>query len=101
MEKLHVDSNKCIGCGLCVSMNEDHFEFNDEGVSTVKIPEVTPEQAKEFYPRNLRKAFQMIYNLFDKENLLWLEQNGPSNRTTINAALEEIRKGSFHLFRHK
>ncbi len=44
MEKLHVDSNKCIGCGLCVSMNEDHFEFNDEGVSTVKIPEVTPEE---------------------------------------------------------
>ena len=44
MEKLHVDNNKCIGCGLCVSMNEDHFEFNDEGVSTVKIPEVTPEE---------------------------------------------------------
>ena len=44
MEKLHVDSNKCIGCGLCVSMNEDHFEFNDEGVSTAKIPEVTPEE---------------------------------------------------------
>ena len=44
MEKLHVDSNKCIGCGLCVSMNEDHFEFNDEGVSTVKIAEVTPEE---------------------------------------------------------
>lgn len=44
MEKLHVDSNKCIGCGLCVSMNEEHFEFNDEGVSTVKIAEVTPEE---------------------------------------------------------
>lgn len=44
MEKLHVDSNKCIGCGLCVSMKEDHFEFNDEGVSTVKIAEVTPEE---------------------------------------------------------
>ena len=44
MEKLHVDSNKCIGCGLCVSMNEEHFEFNDEGISTVKIPEVTPEE---------------------------------------------------------
>ena len=43
----------------------------------------------------------MIYNLFDKENLLWLEQNGASNKTTINAALEEIRKGSFQLLRHK
>lgn len=36
MEKLHVDDSKCIGCGLCVSMDEKHFEFNDEGVSSVK-----------------------------------------------------------------
>lgn len=76
-------------------------ELKNRPIDLSDIPEVTPEQSKEFYPRNLRKAFQMIYNLFDKENLLWLEQNGPSNRTTINAALEEIRKGSFHLLRHK
>ncbi|MCI5520315.1 MAG: hypothetical protein MR424_10770 [Treponema sp.] len=76
-------------------------ELRNKTIDLSDIPEVTPEQAKEFYPRNLRKAFQMIYNLFDKENLLWLEQNGASNKTTINAALEEIRKGSFHLLRHK
>lgn len=76
-------------------------ELRNKTIDLSDIPEVTPEQAKEFYPRNLRKAFQMIYNLFDKENLLWLEQNGSSNRTTINAALEEIRKGSFQLLRHK
>lgn len=76
-------------------------ELRNKTIDLSDIPEATPEQSKEFYPRNLRKAFQMIYNLFDKENLLWLEQNGPSNRTTINAALEEIRKGSFHLLRHK
>lgn len=67
-------------------------ELKNRPIDTSDIPEVTSEQAKEFYPRNLRKTFQMIYNLFDKENLLWLEQNGVSNRTTINAALEEIRK---------
>lgn len=67
-------------------------ELKNRPIDTSDIPEVTSEQAKEFYPRNLRKTFQMIYNLFDKENLLWLEQNGASNRTTINAALEEIRK---------
>lgn len=76
-------------------------ELRNKTIDLSDISEVTPEQAKEFYPRNLRKAFQMIYNLFDKENLLWLEQNGSSNRTTINAALEEIREGSFHLLRHK
>lgn len=44
MEKLHVDKDRCIGCGLCVSMNEEHFEFNDEGVSYAKNPEVKPEE---------------------------------------------------------
>ena len=72
-------------------------ELSNKPIDLSDIPEVTSEQAKEFYPRKLRKAFQMIYNLFDKENLLWLEQNGPSNRTTINAALEEIRKGTLTL----
>ena len=72
-------------------------ELKNKTIDLSDIPEVTSEQAKEFYPRKLRKAFQMIYNIFDKENLLWLEQNGPSNRTTINAALEEIRKGTFSL----
>ena len=67
-------------------------ELKNKPIDLSDIPEVTSEQAKEFYPRKLRKTFQMIYNLFDKENLLWLEQNGTSNRTTINAALEEIRK---------
>ena len=70
-------------------------ELKNRPIDLSDIPDVTSEQAKEFYPRNLRGAFQTIYNLFDKENLLWLEQNGSSNRNKINAALEEIRKGNF------
>ena len=27
MEKLKVNSDICIGCGLCVSQNEEYFEF--------------------------------------------------------------------------
>ena len=72
-------------------------ELKNRPIDISDIPEVTPEQAKEFYPRNLRKNFQMIYNLFDKEKLLWLEQNGSSNRNAINTALEEIRKGTLSL----
>ncbi len=72
-------------------------ELKNKPIYLSDIPEVSSEQAKEFYPRNLRKAFQTIYNLFDKENLLWLEKNGPSNKKTINAALEEIRKGTLTL----
>lgn len=35
MKKLQVDDNKCIGCGLCISTDSKHFDFNDEGLSQV------------------------------------------------------------------
>ena len=72
-------------------------ELKNRPIDLSDIPEVTSEQAKEFYPRSLRKAFQTIYNLFDKENLLWLEENGVTNRNTINSLLEKLRKGSLTL----
>jgi len=31
-----VDPNKCIGCGLCVSMCPDAFELKDDGKAHVK-----------------------------------------------------------------
>ncbi len=42
MEKLKV-SDACIGCGLCVSQEEKYFEFNDEGLSSVKQENVEEE----------------------------------------------------------
>ena len=45
MEKLKVNSDICIGCGLCVSQNEEYFEFNDEGLT--KAPkEIVDENDK-------------------------------------------------------
>ena len=72
-------------------------ELKNRPIDVSDIPEVTAEQAKEFYPRRLRKTFQIIYNIFDKENLMWLEQNGTSNRGTINTILEKMRKGTLSL----
>ncbi|MBQ6781352.1 MAG: hypothetical protein IJP62_08985 [Treponema sp.] len=72
-------------------------ELQNRPIDLSDIPEVTHEQAKEFYPRSLRKEFQLIYNLFDKENLIWLEQNGIMNRGIINTALEKLRKGTLKL----
>jgi ferredoxin len=46
MEKLNVNDT-CIGCGLCVSQMEKYFEFNDEGLSSVKQEEVEEEDKKE------------------------------------------------------
>ena len=33
MKKIIVDDEACIGCGACVSIDPEHFEFNDEGLS--------------------------------------------------------------------
>ncbi len=47
MEKLKVNSEICIGCGLCVSQNEDYFEFNDEGLSKAKKENVDENDKKD------------------------------------------------------
>lgn len=35
MKKINVSEEKCIGCGACVAIDSEHFEFNDEGKSSV------------------------------------------------------------------
>lgn len=35
MKKLILDEEKCIGCGACISLDSKHFDFNDEGLSSV------------------------------------------------------------------
>lgn len=71
MEKLRVDADACIGCGLCVSQNEEYFEFNDEGLSTVK-KEVIDEK--------------------DKKELLNIVESCPVSAITIEEEKEEETK---------
>jgi len=33
MKKIKVSTDACIGCGACVAIDSEHFEFNDEGLS--------------------------------------------------------------------
>lgn len=35
MKKINVSQDRCIGCGACVAIDPEHFEFNDEGKSNV------------------------------------------------------------------
>ena len=43
MEKVIVDDTRCIGCGACVGIAPDTFDFNDDGLSEVKNPTVTDD----------------------------------------------------------
>ena len=51
MIKLKVDEEKCIGCGACVAIDSEHFDFNDNGLSNV-IKEDNLESA------NLKSAME-------------------------------------------
>ena len=33
MKKLKVSEEACIGCGACVAIDPEHFDFNDNGLS--------------------------------------------------------------------
>lgn len=33
MKKINVSQERCIGCGACVAIDPEHFEFNDDGKS--------------------------------------------------------------------
>ena len=39
MKKLEVSKELCIGCGACVSIDGDHFDFSDEGLAFAKNQE--------------------------------------------------------------
>jgi len=45
--KINVDENKCIGCGVCVSVCPDVFEIGENGKSVVKEKETDKKCAKE------------------------------------------------------
>lgn len=46
MKKVKVSEN-CIGCGACVSMAPNYFEFNEEGLSVAIKEEVSKEDEEE------------------------------------------------------
>lgn len=41
--KARVDEERCRGHGICTTICPSVFELNDDGYSTVTVPEVPPE----------------------------------------------------------
>lgn len=40
MKCIKVNQSACIGCGACVALAPEYFEFDDNGLSTAKVEEV-------------------------------------------------------------
>lgn len=41
--KVKINEEECIGCGACVSLCPEVFDFNDEGYATAKEEEISEE----------------------------------------------------------
>ncbi len=47
MAKVTIDSNTCVGCGLCANLCSDCFELSDEGVAKVKVEDCSSCDVKD------------------------------------------------------
>ena len=43
MSKITIDKDKCLGCGMCVGINSDIFEFDDDGLTKVNNDKINDE----------------------------------------------------------
>lgn len=43
MAKVEVNKDLCIGCGSCVAIAPDTFEFGDDGLAEAKNEEITED----------------------------------------------------------
>ena len=45
MKKIKVLTDQCIGCGACVGIDPEHFDFNEDGLSHVISEENVDSEA--------------------------------------------------------
>ena len=43
MAKIEVNKDVCIGCGSCVAIAQDTFDFGEDGLAEAKNEEITEE----------------------------------------------------------
>ena len=51
--KVKVNDDLCIGCGACAAICDDVFELNDEGISEVKVNEISEDNEE-----NVKEAIE-------------------------------------------
>ena len=48
MEKIvKINKNRCLGCGMCVGINSEVFDFDDDGLAKVNNDKINEENKEE------------------------------------------------------
>ena len=45
--EIKINKEKCLGCGMCVGINSDVFEFDDDGLAKANKDNITEENKDE------------------------------------------------------
>ena len=45
--KVVVNKDKCLGCGMCVGINSDVFDFDDDGLAIADSDKINDENIEE------------------------------------------------------
>ena len=45
--KVEVNKEKCLGCGMCVGINSDVFEFDDDGLAKADYTKINEDNTEE------------------------------------------------------
>lgn len=45
--EIKINKGKCLGCGMCVGINSDVFEFDDDGLAKVNNDQINEENKEE------------------------------------------------------
>lgn len=45
--KVNVNKDKCLGCGMCVGINSDVFNFDDDGLASADSDKINDENIEE------------------------------------------------------
>ena len=47
MKEIEINKDKCLGCGMCVGINSDVFEFDDDGLAKANKDKITEDNEDE------------------------------------------------------
>ncbi len=82
MKKLIVNKEACIGCGACVAIDPEHFDFGDDGYSEViKEENIETESVQNAMASCPTNAINYVETVEDEEDepCLHCEKNGCCN----------------------